>query len=49
MQLNKPEVQTVVLQALLEDPNVQDLIHDRNLVGHTATSVGYPGETLLQE
>ena len=25
-------MQTVVLQALLEDPNVQDLMHDRNLV-----------------
>ena len=36
-QLNRPDVQTVVLQALLEDPNVQDLIHDRNLVRRTQT------------
>ena len=31
-QLNRPDVQKVVLSALLEDPTVQDLIMDRNRV-----------------
>lgn len=32
VQLNRPDVQKVVLCALLEDPTVQDLIRDRNRV-----------------
>ena len=32
VQLNRPDVQKVVLHALLEDPAVQALVNDRNRV-----------------
>ncbi len=36
IQVNRPDVQSVVLRALLEDESVQALLHDRNLVCSTA-------------
>lgn len=39
LQVNRPDVQRVLLTALLEDPNFQDLLQDRNQACNTLLAV----------